>query len=182
MAFIKGYKQTEEHKRKIANANTGKIRTPESKMKNSISHLGKKPWNKGKSEVFSKETLTKMREAKLGKAPPPHKVGCQCFRCSPKHGALNHNYINGSSDARNLLRRELRQWSQDILMRDEFTCVMCHCIGGRLNAHHIKRFADYPELRLSINNGVTLCEHCHKSVMKKEQEYEKLFQDLLIHD
>lgn len=176
---LSGRKQTPEHIEKRVSQHRGCIRNQETRNKISVSKKGQMPWNTGKVGVFSKETLTKMREAKLNKAPPPHKVGCKCFRCDPKFGKENHNYVSGCTDERNRLRRELRQWSRDIMMRDGFTCVMCHTVGGNLNAHHIKKFADYPELRLDINNGVTLCEPCHKSVMKKEQEYEKMFEDLL---
>ena len=46
--------------------------------------------------------------------------------------------------------------------RDKFTCVWCGQIGGSLNADHIKPFFDYPELRLDISNGRTLCVPCHR--------------------
>jgi 5-methylcytosine-specific restriction endonuclease McrA len=177
---LKGRKQTIEHVEK----RMSKIRGVCSEKRKLAStkngfQKGNINWNKGKIGIYSESAKTKMREAKLGKLPPPHKAGCQCFRCSPKKGKLNHNYVNGCTDERNRLRRELRQWSRDVLIRDSFNCVMCHTVGGRLNAHHIKRFSDYPELRLDINNGVTLCEICHKSVMKKEQEYEDMFISLL---
>lgn len=57
---------------------------------------------------------------------------------------------------------EYRAWRKAVYERDNYTCQNCGCIGGQLNAHHIKSFARYPSLRLDVDNGVTLCSACHK--------------------
>lgn len=38
----------------------------------------------------------------------------------------------------------------------------CKIKGGYLQAHHIKSFSNFPDLRFDINNGLTLCLPCHK--------------------
>ena len=74
-----------------------------------------------------------------------------------------------------------KKWRVDVYKRDNFTCQMPNCGSkGRLNAHHIKRWADNPILRFNVNNGITLCHKCHKMIHNKEEQYEQFFFTLLI--
>ena len=57
---------------------------------------------------------------------------------------------------------EYVEWRNSVYKRDRFTCQICGQMGAKLNADHIKPFALYPELRLEISNGRTLCVECHK--------------------
>ncbi|MFH1625261.1 MAG: HNH endonuclease [Pseudomonadota bacterium] len=59
-------------------------------------------------------------------------------------------------------------WRMEIFNRDNFTCMSCERVGGILNAHHIKEWINFPELRYEITNGITLCEECHKKLHKIE--------------
>lgn len=58
--------------------------------------------------------------------------------------------------------KSYREWRERVYERDNWTCQECGQYGGKLNAHHIQSYAHYPELRLNINNGITLCISCHK--------------------
>ena len=57
-------------------------------------------------------------------------------------------------------------WREDVYERDDYTCQKCGQKGGELNAHHIKSYSDYPDLRLDKDNGITLCVKCHKNKHK----------------
>ena len=57
--------------------------------------------------------------------------------------------------------KRYKLWRKEVFQRDYYTCLICGEKGGELNAHHIKSFKDFPELRFEVDNGVTLCLECH---------------------
>lgn len=61
---LRGKHLSEEHKQKLSNSNKGKKRSIETCKKVSDSRTGKDPWNKGKTDIYSEETLIKMRKPK----------------------------------------------------------------------------------------------------------------------
>lgn len=64
---------------------------------------------------------------------------------------------------------QYRLWRESVFARDNWTCQRCQRRGGYLHPHHIKAFALYPELRLAIDNGRTLCVGCHRLIHKEEK-------------
>ena len=63
-----------------------------------------------------------------------------------------------------------------ILTRDRNACVMCRRKGRYTRAavvHHIKHLKDCPELALSPDNLISLCERCHEEVHPEKKKYRK---------
>lgn len=73
----------------------------------------------------------------------------------------NFNGFRRKIDSQIRNRSEYKEWRMNVFRRDNFTCQCCGKHGGSLNAHHIENFKTNPEKRLSIDNGITLCEECH---------------------
>lgn len=62
---------------------------------------------------------------------------------------------------------EYRKWRWTVFRRDNYTCQICgKKVSGHIEAHHIKSWKDYPDLRYDIDNGITLCKECHKEIHK----------------
>jgi hypothetical protein len=77
----------------------------------------------------------------------------------------NHpNWNDGITPINNKIRTSANgvMWRKAVLVRDNFTCQKYGVRGGVLCAHHINNFAEFPELRFAIDNGITLCEKAHK--------------------
>ncbi|QEM43155.1 HNH endonuclease [Bacillus phage Chotacabras] len=86
---------------------------------------------------------------------------CGCMRKGENSHLYNHELTDEERHDKRMYP-EYRQWIKDVYERDNYTCQKCNTVGGCLHAHHIYGYAKYKDKRTDINNGVTLCEDCHK--------------------
>lgn len=82
-----------------------------------------------------------------------------------KYKIIDTYKISRSKDGR--YTKEYAFWRYEVFERDNFTCQHCNQKGGKLNAHHIKSYKDYPLLRTKLDNGITLCIDCHRKEHKR---------------
>lgn len=85
-----------------------------------------------------------------------------------KSGKDHYNWKGGKGTLRHQEMGRLKyiEWRSFVFQRDNYTCQKCTAKGVYLMAHHKKSWANYPELRYDISNGITLCKKCHASVDK----------------
>lgn len=113
----------------------------------------------------------KLSEALKGKKKSPEHIKniVLSHKGKPKldrRGDKHWNWKGGISVPNKQFRKtiEYKLWRTAVFERDNYTCIWCgDNSGGNLEADHIKPFCDYPELRLAIDNGRTLCEDCYKT-------------------
>lgn len=138
---------TPEGRKRISEARRGKKLSEEHRRKLSESHKGNPGYWTGKvGPIRSEETRKKMHDSH--KAHPERHWSWQGGR-TPENLKIRHSL-------------EYKQWRTAVFRRDNFTCQLCGQHGGTLNADHIKPFSKFPDLRLELSNGRTLCEPCHR--------------------
>lgn len=84
--------------------------------------------------------------------------------CADKFGFryTGENHPNYKEDARRKNRGgSHKKWRDSVISRDNASCQHCGINGVEMHAHHIKSYADNPDLRFDVDNGVTLCFNCH---------------------
>lgn len=90
-------------------------------------------------------------------------------------GAANGSWRGGVTPERQRLYKS-PEWKTLIsacFARDGYRCVCCDAPKTRragLHAHHIKSWADYPNLRFVLKNLVTLCGECHRWVHSRKNK------------
>lgn len=169
-----------ETRAKISAANMGHPTSDETRAKWAISRIGNTNSLGHKCSDLTKE---KCRNSKLGKPLKPETIAL--LRDGRRSGANNGRWKGGISPLPHLLRTnfQYRQWRSDIFTRDNFACVICGDHRGRnLHAHHHPRplleiLTEYQittieqaincEAIWDVDNGVTLCDECHRKVHSK---------------
>lgn len=101
----------------------------------------------------------------------PSKIGVRKF-CSKACYLVAHKVI--LENIKQLREsHEYKIWRITVYKRDNFKCQSCGKVGNGIEAHHIKPISLYPELIFSVDNGITLCEDCHKIVHKSYRPLSK---------
>ena len=99
--------------------------------------------------------------------------GRRCPKCAIKRGKEHATYNSGITDeerteGRFLYKDKLKEWRVGVFERDNYTCQVCHNRGGiTLHAHHSDGYHWCKEKRFEADNGVTLCQDCHRSFHKE---------------
>ncbi len=113
-----------------------------------------------------------------------HTRSCGCLRdeLSAKRGRYTIRYAQAKNKGKNHYRYNPRltdeermnnryqlygenqtSWRVRVFENDNYTCQLCKERAGVLNAHHLNSWDTFPEERFDIDNGITLCESCHKA-------------------
>jgi len=160
-----GHIVTQETRNKISTKHKGKKLSSEHIKKLVNSHLGQIAWNKGLKGVQSHSKATRLKMS------------------NSKKGEKSYQYIKDRTKIKKQHERNNpndKQWKYAVYKRDDFKCKMLNedC-NGRLEAHHILPWRDYPELRTEINNGITLCKYHHPRKKEDEARLTPYFKSLL---
>ena len=174
------WKRTEAH-------NKAKSESYKKKGIKPPSRKGKTPWNKGKTGCYSEETRKSISKSvsKYLKENPLKLNEDARRKIGEAHKGEKSTFWKGGVSKKNRTEREnimtsfeYQSWRRKIFERDDYTCQMegCGKRGGKIRAHHIKKFALYPDLRFDLRNGVVICEGCDcKKVVHREEKWEKYF-------
>jgi len=130
----------------------------------------------------SEETIAKRVSKNRGQKRTPEQR--KRISDSIPRGKDSPSWRGGISPIAYRLRRgaKFKEWRESVFSRDNYTCQKCGSHGKRLHPHHIVSFSEILHALLheygsenlynvalnskvlwDIDNGVTLCEKCHKA-------------------
>jgi hypothetical protein len=162
---------SQEHKDKISR----------SRMGHEVSHETRLKMSARKKEKFLKfgfintpETRTKVSATLTGRQNPQHSA----FMKGKRYAYIDDRTTLSERKERN--SPACKNWRTSVYRRDGFKCRIAdgHC-SGKIEAHHILGWRDYPELRYQSNNGITLCLHHHPRSRFGEMILSPFFQEMV---
>jgi len=144
-----GLKKDPAYRREVQRQNaTGRVMSQASRKKLREKALGRKMSNETKKKILQ----TKIQNGTILRGP-------------------RHPFWKGGRPWERFKNPEYLAWRRAVLERDGYICQQCgrQCKQRErgLAAHHIKPYADYPELRYEVSNGLTLCRQCHMTLHDK---------------
>lgn len=145
-------------------------------LKKDKTHISKINRLKFLGRVVSDETKDKISRKSKGRKHTQESIN-KMKNLPRKRGKDSPNWKGGNPWKR-YSNPQYKIWRESVLERDNYTCQKCFrkCKKREkgLAAHHIKEYAKFPELRLDINNGITLCRECHMNHHGKNYKVEQI--------
>lgn len=153
---------------------------PEYRHQMSLRHVGRPSGKKGKS------VAPEIREA-ISNSLKGHTPWNKGKKCPQFSGINNYRWIIDRSKLSKGREIEYRNnpahhnWSLNVKNRDGWKCQISNSdCSGRMEAHHILSWKNYPELRYQLNNGITLCHFHHPRKRSEEKRLSPYFQSLVM--
>lgn len=104
---------------------------------------------------YNREVASELGKKRIGNKNPMY------GQCGKKHPNYNPNL----TDEDRAIKRCIdgyTEWKAEVKKQANYTCDCCGQVGGKLHSHHLENYKDNPNKIIDINNGVCLCEQCHK--------------------
>jgi hypothetical protein len=168
---LTGRKMTDEHKENIRKANDGRL------FHSMTDAIRKKISEKLKGVPIGKRyEMTDAIRKKMSISGIGKNAGKKHGNWVPDRSKLQ-KYGDDNKDRRS---SAYNSWRREVWKRDGFKCRIAdqNC-DGRIEAHHILGWIDHPELRYTINNGITLCHFHHPRKRIEEANLSPYFQKLV---
>ena len=173
---MKVRKLSQETKSRISQSLTGRTISTEVRQRMSDAQKGRKlslEHRKKLSDSRKRFHKNGGKQALFGK--PNYKI----------RGENHYNWKGGVSTENRVIRKrvDFRLWRESVFARDNWTCQKYGIRGYELHPHHIKNFAEFPELRFSVENGITLSRQAHNEfhgLYGKRNNSEEQLQEFLL--
>lgn len=192
---MKGKKKSEAHCKNISLSQKGKVFSEETKEKISQSLKGRKmPYvaEQNRNRIYTPEqrkarSLQRRKEFAMGLHRRPDYIVSEetKIKIADSHrGSKAYNYIAYRAKLKKSDRHHLDgqyvDWQKSIKQRDGWKCQLIdeNC-KGKVVAHHIQNWKEFPKLRYTLTNGITLCHAHHPRGREKEKLLAPLLQALL---
>lgn len=162
-------------------------KSEETKKRISIALTGKTTWKKGLTAATDSRILAgdKHPRPMLGKRHSEESKDKMSYSQAKRIGRNLDNWTRKRKTLQGTIRNcdMYKKWRDEVFKKDEYLCVECKKTSNSdFNAHHIKHFntilcdnkidtldEDYLcEELWDLNNGITLCEECHKNKHKNK--------------
>lgn len=194
MSGMRGKKHSPETIEKMRQAKLGKknpmygkhpVQVITDEAKRNMSKAQKKRFREQKhprsGTTHSEQSRKKMAKARTGKAlSKKTRQKLSKIHTGEKHWNWKKDRSLLKVSEKKHLDVQYREWMMNVKSRDNWTCrIDNENCSGRLEAHHILDWVNYPELRYSLTNGVTLCQAHHPRGRAKEKRFVSLVTTLI---